>query len=176
MQHRLKEVEVNFERANETLEKKNVLISKLLNALTGAEDANQTLSIELEEARGKHELEVGQLRDQVLELQGLVTRKCEEIEQLKIGEGLDLEVFIDSDVFADIKDSIEDATSDELIRRIKEVHPDIDLTFLTVNEMNTSPNRDNDQGTEKKLVDPKEADPNTAEPTTDNQDSVSPWF
>lgn len=139
LQTRLKEAEANFEKANGTLEKKNVSISKLQIALTEAEDATQTLVADLEEARGKHELEVGQLHGQVLELQGLVARQCEEIEQLKIGEGLDMEAFIDSDAFAEIKDNIEDSTGDELIRRIKEVYPDLSLDFLTAGGSNSSP-------------------------------------
>lgn len=45
--------------------------------------------------------------------------------------GVDLEALIDSACFAPIKDLIQDSTGDELIRRIKDVHPDLDLSFLT---------------------------------------------
>lgn len=131
LQRCLKEAEANLEKADGVLKKKDATISKLQAALTEAEDASQNLSIELEAAREKHELEVGRSHEQIIDLQGLVARQCEEIKRLKVGEGLDMEAFIDSDAFADIKDCIEDSTGDELVRRIKEIYPDLDLTFLT---------------------------------------------
>lgn len=91
----------------------------------------------------------------------MVARQCEEIEQLKVGEGLDLEAFIDSDAFTSIKDSIEDATGDELIRRIKEVHPDLDLSFLTAVEPSSSPVSNVERGVDK--AEPKKVDPSSGD-------------
>lgn len=65
------------------------------------------------------------------ELQGRIERLNEENKSLREGVGLDFEALIGLPVFAPIKDCIEDATGDELIQRIKGVHPEWDMGFLT---------------------------------------------
>lgn len=139
LESRLKEADASFEKAKVFVEKVKASNSELRATLTRSEDARQEISAELEEERERFESTEKKLQDQVLELQGLVTRQCEEIEQLKVGEGLDLEAFIDSDAFADIKDTIEDSTGDQLIRKIKDVHPDLDLSFLFAAEPSSIP-------------------------------------
>lgn len=167
----LKEAEEKFERVKEALEKTKASNSELRTMLTQSEDARQELSAELEEDRERFELEARKFRDQIIELQGLVARQCEEIEQLKVGEGLDLEAFIDSDAFESIKDSIEDATGDELIRRINEAYPDLDLFFLTMDKPDSSPADKPDSppasnaelGNEEEQVEPKDVEPNSVD-------------
>lgn len=50
---------------------------------------------------------------------------------MKEGEGLDFEALVELPSFAPIRDCIQDATGDELVQHIKDVHPEWDLGFLT---------------------------------------------
>lgn len=68
---------------------------------------------------------------EIICLQESIEQFSEENERLKTDDEVDLEALIESSFFAPIKDVIEDAMGDELIRRIKEVHPELDLSFLT---------------------------------------------
>lgn len=180
LQRCLKMVEANLEKTGGVLNKKDATISKLQAALTEAEDASHNLSIELEAVREKHELEVEQSHEQIIDLQGLVARQCEEIERLKGGEGLDMEAFIDSDAFTNIKDCIEDSTGDELVRRIKEVYPDLDLNFLTAagpdSPHGSNGKHDVEHEAEQKRVEPREGEQEEVESKTADLGSVSPAF
>lgn len=55
----------------------------------------------------------------------------EENAQLKIGEGVDLKALVDAKCFAPLKDLILDLTREELVQQIKEVHLNLDLSYLT---------------------------------------------
>lgn len=122
---------MDLKKAEENLKRKDVVISKLQTAKVESDEAIQTLTAELEVAQKEREREVEQLREHIVEQQGVIDQSWIKIDQLMVGEGLDMEAFIDSNAFAEIKDCIEDSTGDELIRRIKEVHPDLDLSFLS---------------------------------------------
>lgn len=65
---RLKEAEANFKKVNGVLERSKASASELRAALIRTEDANQEISIELEEEKERYELEIKKLCDQVLEL------------------------------------------------------------------------------------------------------------
>lgn len=59
---------------------------------------------------------------------------------------------VDLPSFAPIKECIEDATGDELVRRIQDVHPEWDLSFLiNENESMVVEEQEKDEGIE---VDP----------------------
>lgn len=128
---RLEESEAALGKAKERLKRDDAVISELRGDKIEADKAIRTLTLGLEAAQSERDCEVGNLRKQIAELQDAADRSQAKIDQLMIGEGLDLEAFIDSEAFAEIKDCIEDSTGDELIRRIKEVYPELDLAFLT---------------------------------------------
>lgn len=91
-----------------------------------------------------------------------------------------MEVIIDAPAFADIKYHIEDSAGDELIRRIKEVYPDLDLAFLTV-VGSDSPHGSNGEQEIEHDIDPSEARPEEGEQEgveskTVDPDSISPHF
>lgn len=71
---------------------------------------------------------------------------------MKEEKGIDFEALVDLPSFAPIKDCIEDATGDELIQRIKDVHPEWDLGFL-INEIE-SPEAGKQERGEDMAVDP----------------------
>lgn len=75
------------------------------------------------------------------------------------GEGVDLEAIIDLDEFVEIKESMEDAIADELIRRINAARPEWDLSFLT-----------------KGGVDPKASEVDRSDGTAgEKRAEVDPW-
>lgn len=182
----MQETEAGIEKAEERLSRKDASITKLHIAKAEADEAIRNLSTELELLQKSRASEIEQLSERNRELQSTIDQLYGEVERLKVGEGLDMEAFIDSDAFADIEDSIEDSTRDELVRRIKEVYPNLTLDFLTAGSSNLSPvphdeGRNEPDGTEKERVEPNEENPNEVgrtpdEPNTGVADSVSPRF
>lgn len=96
-----------------------------------ADAAIDILKSDLASAQKKNEIEVEKLRDQIANLHDRIDQLLEDNGKLRRGEGVDLEVIIDSDEFIEIKESMDDTVGDEFIRRINMVHPEWDLSFLT---------------------------------------------
>lgn len=91
-----------------------------------------------------------------------------------VGEGLDMEAFIDSEAFAEIKDCIEDSTGDELLKRIKEVYPDLDLAFLTAGGSDSPHGSKRDQEVDPNDAGSKVGEHGCVEPVNANSSPVDP--
>lgn len=125
-------------KAEEEVESANMVIKKRDGSLAQMqalkEEANRTieaLKTDLVSVTKKSEVEIEELRDQIAGLSDRVDQLLEKNVKLERGEGVDLEAIIDSDEFAEIKESMDDAVGDQLVRRIKAIHPEWDLSFLT---------------------------------------------
>lgn len=127
----LAEAEKEVESANILLKKRDEALTRSETLKKEADEVIEVLRSDMASAQKKKDVEVEKLQDQIVGLHQKVDQLLEEIEKLKGGEGVDLEAVIDWVKFAEIKDCIEDAVGDELIKRINAVHPEWDLSFLT---------------------------------------------
>lgn len=119
----LAETESELEVVNQVNKRKDDTIAKPEKLKSDADTVIDALKIDLDDLQKKKD-------EEAADLQSRITQLSDEVELLKEGVGLDFETLVDLPIFAPIKDCIENATGDELIRRIKEVHPEWDLDFL----------------------------------------------
>lgn len=126
LSRQLSKTESELEVANRVNKRKDDAIAKLEKLKSDADTVVDALKADFEDLQKQKEYEI--------ELHSRIELLSEENKSLKAGEGLDFEALVDLPSFAPIKDCIEDATGDELLERINEVHPEWDLGFL-INEV-----------------------------------------
>lgn len=124
LSQQLADTESELEVTNRVSKRKDDTIAKLEKLKRDADIVIDSLKIEIEELE--------KLKDkEIIELRGRIEHQNEKIESLKRGDGMDFEALVDLPSFAPIRECIEDSTGDELVRRINEIHPEWDLTFLS---------------------------------------------
>lgn len=172
--HRLEEAEAELSMANDVIEKKDVNMNKLRISKSETEDVIKVLPSDLETFQKKSEAATEELQGWIVDLQENVDRLEDEIQKLKVGEAFDLEVIINSPVFVVIRDHLEDSTDDELVRRIKEVCPDLNLVFLMAGGLDSLDASSKGPEIDPKETDPKEVDPNTTDPSSVDPKEIDP--
>lgn len=156
----LAETEYELEVINRVSKRKDDTIAKLEKSKCDADTVIDALRADFEELEKKNDEEIEKLHGRIKSL-------TEENKSLKEGEGLDFEALIDLSSFAPIKDCIEDAIRDELVQRIKDVHPKWDLGFL-INETE-SPDAEGQEGGEEMAADLSTNEENRSPPDSTNQ-------